>query len=159
MQSSYNKTSRITKVRSIRTRAMSRANLVLGAAVAACGFWISPKSASAVTTLYWDPGTTGTGTWLNSNVWNTAPTNAAGNATWSTGDQAFFSNANVSTGSAYNVTLGSVSADSVIFNSAAPVNLSGGTLTLTGSTGISMNAGAGAVTLPRHLRLGAQRRP
>jgi fibronectin-binding autotransporter adhesin len=125
-------------------------------ALAAVTLASSPASAGVLT---WDANglgagqTDGTGTWLNADQWWDPLANGGtgGNATWNNGnpDDALIGVSGV--GGA--ITLGTVTAGSVTFNSfTGTYTLSGGGLTL--NNGLTINAGAGAVTVNSPVTVG-----
>ena len=127
---------------------------LFASALSAALVYVVPRGATAATTLYWD---TTTGTWDTGVTPDWSTDLAGANATtWATGDQAYFSSTAVSTAAPYNVSIvaAGVSADSVVFSTAAPVNISGGALTLTGTGGVTVNNGAGADLISSAVAIG-----
>ncbi len=138
-----------------RGRRARRARQLFASALSAALVYVAPRGAAAATTLYWN---TTTGTWDTATTPDWSTDQAGANATtWATGDQAYFSSAAVATGSPYNVSIvaAGVSADSLIFATAAPVNISGGALTLTGTGGVTVNSGAGADLIASAIGIGS----
>jgi fibronectin-binding autotransporter adhesin len=142
-------------VRSTSARADSRrVRRLFASALSAALIYVVPRGATAATTLYWD---TTTGTWDTGTTADWSTDLAGANATtWATGDQAYFSSSAVSTAAPYNVSIiaAGVSADSVVFATAAPINISGGPLTLTGTGGVTVNSGAGADLIGSAIAIG-----
>jgi autotransporter-associated beta strand protein len=127
-----------------------RAVLVLAVAVAMFGLAASPAGAVSLT---WDANGTGDGLtdgggiWLDPDQW----WDGAANATWSNANPEDASIGNGGAGGT--ITLGTVTAGSLTFNSFTDTyTLSGGILTL--NSGLTMNLGAGAVTIVSPVTLG-----
>ena len=130
--------------------------MLVGSAAAAALSLLGLRTAGAAQTLYWDPSASGTGTWDNglTTTWATGAAASAPNTTWLDGANAYFANGNVSS-AAYTVTVtGSVLANSLTFAGSSAVNVSGGTVYMSGGTGLAVNAGAGAVTIGTTVNLG-----
>jgi len=126
---------------------------ILSAIACAMAWLVAPFAQAA--NLTWDANNTGAnqtdgaGAWLGANQW----WNGSANATWTSGDDAIFGKGGAG-GAVTNTSPTTV--NSLTFNSFSgtyTLGLAGQTITLT--NGITMNAGAGAVTIISPVALGA----